>query len=112
MEGGAPCTYHRNMAQEYRSEPPRSQRNKVPPIPPRGVWAAMPLVILFGSVPMKISSGLAGFYAVIVHIFQIHDTGGAWLAFGLVWLACATVVLASAYVVFCVAETRKRIFGR
>jgi hypothetical protein len=47
-----------------------------------------------------------------VHIFQIHDTGSAWLAFGLVWLACATVVLASAYVVFCVAETRKRIFGR
>jgi hypothetical protein len=72
----------------------------------------MPLAILFGSVPMQISSGLAGFYAVIAHIFQIHDTGSAWLAFGLVWLACATVVLASAYVVFCVAETRKRIFGR
>jgi hypothetical protein len=100
------------MAQEYRSEQPGSQRNKVPPIPLHGVWAAMPLAILFGSVPMQISSRLVGFYAVIVHIFQSHDTGSAWLAFGLVWLACATVGLASTYVVFCVAKTRKRILGR
>jgi hypothetical protein len=61
---------------------------------------------------MQISSGLMGFYAVIVHVFQRHDTGSTWLAFGLVWLACATVGLASAYVVFRVAEARKRILGR
>jgi hypothetical protein len=72
----------------------------------------MPLSILFGSVSMQVSSGLAGFCAVIVHIFQSNDTGSAWLAFGLVWLACATVGLASAYVVFRVAETRKRVFRR
>jgi small neutral amino acid transporter SnatA (MarC family) len=72
----------------------------------------LPLALIPGEVPFRMPSGLGGFSAVVVRLFQNGDRASTWLAFGLVWVACAIAVLASAWLVFCVGETRKRIFSR
>jgi hypothetical protein len=77
-----------------------------------GAVAVFPLRFILGAVPFRWPVGLAGFYAVIVRLFQNSDRASTWLVFGLVWMVCATAALASAYLVLCVAETRKRIFAR
>src|ERR1700728_2439375 len=97
--------------QQHRSEPPSKQR-LAQPSGLYGAVAVLPLRFILGAVPFRWPAGLAGFYAVIVRLFQNSDRASTWLMFGLVWMVCATAALASAYLVLCVAETRKRIFAR
>jgi|SRR5580658_31470 len=106
------------MAQQRgRSERQRrpelgSKQHQVDPFRFCGVAASLPLTFVFGAVPFRWPAGLAGFYGMIVRLFQNSDRASTWLVFGLVWMVCATAALASAYFVHCVAETRKRIFAR
>jgi hypothetical protein len=107
MEDCAPRIYHWKMAQQSRSD-----KNEVLAFRFRGVMAALPLTLILGAVPFRMSSAVASFSAVVMRVFQNNDRGSTWLAFGLVWLMCATFAVGSAYVVFCVSEARKRILGR
>ena len=104
MEDCVPRNYHWKMAQQSRSDKKEVRF--------RGVMAALPLTLILGAVPFRMSSAVASFSAVVMRVFQNNDRGSTWLAFGLVWLMCATFAVGSAYVVFCVSEARKRILGR
>lgn len=103
------------MAQQRRSEHSRSKRGSEREVQRIGfysAWAALPFTFILGLVPVRISAGLSGVYAVILHVFQNHDRASTWLAFAIAWLACATGAVASAYLVSRVSETRKRLFDR
>ena len=107
VEDWATKTYHRVMAKQ-----PTSATNKKQPFPFHGVLAVLPLSHIPGAVPFRVSSGLGSFFAVVMSVFQNSDRLSTWLAFGLVWVACAIAALACAALVFCVGETRKRLFNR
>jgi hypothetical protein len=77
-----------------------------------GVLAMLPLALIPGEVPFRVVSGLGYVPAVVMQLFQNTDRTSTWLAFGLVWVTCALAALASAGLVFCIGETRKRIFSR
>ena len=87
----------------------RSDNNEVRAFRSYGVLAALPLTLALGVFPFRLTAGLASFSAVVMRIFYGNDRTSTWLAFGLVWLMCATFAVGGAYVVFCVAETRKRL---
>jgi hypothetical protein len=76
------------------------------------VLAVLPSSHLPAEVSLRVSSGFGSLFAVVLHVFQNSDRLSTWLAFGFVWVACAIAALACTGVVFCVGETRKRLFNR
>jgi hypothetical protein len=107
VEDWAVKTYHRVMGKHSTST-----TNKKQPFPFHGVLAVLPLSHLPAEVSFRVSPGLGGFFAVVLHVFQNSDRLSTWLAFGFVWVACAIAGLACAALVFCVGETRKRLLNR
>jgi hypothetical protein len=117
VEEATPRIYHQGMGQHYGSELRNeselgSEQHQVHSFRFYAVTVSLPLMFTLGAIPFRWPAGLAGFYAVILRLFQNSNRAGTWLVFGLVWMVCATAAVTSAYFVLCVAEMRKRILAR
>jgi threonine/homoserine/homoserine lactone efflux protein len=77
-----------------------------------GTLLMPPLSLFLAGISFPLSSKLPVFYASILHVLQNSHRATTWFGFALAWLTCAVVALGSASLVFCVGETRKRIFSR